>query len=68
MPIEYLATRQYTIFRGFLLRTRTGQERFRPLPPSKHPHLERSREEVEDTRERLRPHMWADEYDYEVGE
>lgn len=68
MPIEYLATRQYAIFRGFLLRCRTAQERLRPLPPTKHPHLMRSREEVEDVRERLRPRMWRDEYDYDRGE
>ncbi len=68
MPIEYLATRQYAIFRGFLLGCRTGQERLRLLPPAKHPHLERSREEVEDARERLRPRMWRDEYDYDMGE
>jgi transcriptional regulator with XRE-family HTH domain len=57
-PIEYLSERQYTIFRGFLLRLRTGQERFRPLPPSKRVYQERSQEEIEDALERLRPRTW----------
>ncbi len=62
-PIEYLAERQYSIFRGFLLRVRTGHEVFQSLAPSSRVHQERSREEVEDARERLRPRVWREEDD-----
>ncbi len=54
-PIDYLAERQYTIFRGFLLRARTDQEMFRLLAPSNRIYKERSLEEVKDALERLRP-------------
>ncbi len=60
-PIDYLATREYPIFRGFLLRVRNGQETFRPLTPTKRVHIERSREEFEDALERLRPRAWIDD-------
>jgi transcriptional regulator with XRE-family HTH domain len=60
-PIDYLASRQYSIFRGFLLKVRTGREIFRPLPSSSRVHQEISREEAEDARERLRPRTWIDE-------
>jgi hypothetical protein len=60
-PIDYLAERQYTIFRGFLLRERVGQEMFRPLAPSNRIYKERSPEEVKDALERLRPRAWRDE-------
>ena|SRR5579859_3729001 len=59
-PIDYLAEREYSIFRSFLLRVRTGQEVFRPVPSSKHVHIERSREEFEDALERLRPQSWRE--------
>jgi hypothetical protein len=60
-PVDYLAERQYTIFRGFLLRVRTGREVFRPLAPSKRVYRELSPEEAEDSLERLRPRSWRDE-------
>ena len=62
-PIDYLMMRQYSIFRGFLLRVRTGHEVFRALPPSHRVYQERSQEELEDARERLRPRAWRDEDD-----
>jgi transcriptional regulator with XRE-family HTH domain len=62
-PIDYLAEREYSIFRGFLLRVRTGQEVFQPIAASKRVHIERSREEVEDALEQLRPRAWRDEDD-----
>lgn len=40
-PLDYLTAWQYTIFRGFLLRVRTGQEAFRPLKPSNRIYRER---------------------------
>ncbi len=66
-PIDYLETRQYSIFRGFLLRQRTGREVSRPLAPSKRVYRELSREEVEDARERLKPRAWIDEDDIGVS-
>jgi len=60
-PIDYLAAREYTIFRGFLLRVRTGRETFRPLTPSNRTYKERSPEEVKDALERLRPRVWRDD-------
>jgi len=60
-PIDYLNERQYTIFHGFLLQTRTGRERFYPLPPSNRVHQERPRVEFEDALERLRPRAWINE-------
>ena len=60
-PVDYLAERQYTIFRGFLLRVRDGREMFRPLAPSNCVYKERSPEEVKDALERLRPQAWRDE-------
>lgn len=65
-PIDYLSERQYAVFRGFLLRQSAGQQLFRPLTPSKRVYLERSREEVEDVRERLRPRMHHDEIDVDA--
>ncbi len=65
-PIDYLAMRQYSIFRGFLLQVRTGREIFRPLPSASRVHQEISREEAEDTRERLRPRAWRDEDDVDI--
>jgi len=62
-PIDYLATREYTLFRGFLLRVRTTQEMFRPLTPSHRVHKERSPAEVKDALERLRPRAWRDDDD-----
>ena len=60
-PIDYLNERQYTIFHGFLLQTRTGRERFHPLLPSNRVHQERPRVEFEDALERLRPRAWINE-------
>ncbi len=65
-PIDYLETRQYSIFCGFLLRQRTGQEVFRPLVPSKRVYRELSRAQVENARERLKPRAWIDEDDIGV--
>lgn len=60
-PIDYLVSREYTVFRGFLLRVRTGREMFRPLTPSNRTYKERSSEEVKDALERLRPRAWRDD-------
>lgn len=60
-PIDYLAKRQYSIFRGFLLHVHTGREAFRPLPLSNRVYQQRSREEVEDELERLSPRAWREE-------
>jgi len=57
-PIEYLAAKQYDLFRGFLIHQRTGKEQFRPLKPSRRLFKPRRREEIEDVREQLRPHTW----------
>ncbi len=62
-PIDYLAAREYNIFRGFLLSIRTGQEMFRPLAPSNRTYKERSPAEVKDALERLRPRAWRDDDD-----
>ena len=62
-PIDYLATRQYNIFRGFLLRVRTGQEAFRPLKPSNRIYRERSLEEIKAELERLNPPICLEDYD-----
>ena len=67
-PIEYLSTRQYTIFRGFLLRVRTGQEMFRPLTPSGLVYRERPREDIEDELERLNPSFRLDEDDTDTSD
>lgn len=66
-PIEYLAKRRYDIFRGFLLRQRTGKEHFQPLTPSNRTFQKRSREEVEGVREQLRPRTWLYEDDDPTG-
>ncbi len=60
-PIEYLAEKQYDLFRGFLLRQRTGKEQFRPLKPSRRIFQPRKREEIEDVREQIRPHTWYED-------
>jgi transcriptional regulator with XRE-family HTH domain len=62
-PIDYLAAHEYSIFRGFLLRERTGQEMFRPLTSSNRTYKKRSPEEVKDSLERLRPRAWRDRDD-----
>lgn len=62
-PVDYLAEKEYDLFRGFLLRTRTGQETFRPLTPSNRIHRERSPEEINAALERLRPRVWRDDED-----
>ena len=60
-PIEYLATRKYSVFRGFLLSVQTGQEVLRASTLSKREYRELSKEEVEDSLERLRPRAWVEE-------
>lgn len=62
-PVDYLAEKEYDLFRGFLLRVRTGQEMFRPLTPSNRIHRERSPEEINAALERLRPRVWRDDED-----
>jgi|SRR5450755_304567 hypothetical protein len=64
-PIEYLTMGQYSLFRGFLLRVRTGQELVRPLPPSNRIYQKFSKEVVEDTLQRLRPRARVEEDDKE---
>jgi len=54
-PIDYLATREYSTFHGFLLHIRTGRETFQPLTPSSRVRRERSRE-------RLRLRIWGVNY------
>ena len=61
--VDYLAEREYALFRGFLLRVRSGQEMFRPLTPSNRIHKERSPEEINAALERLRPRVWRDDED-----
>jgi hypothetical protein len=62
-PLDYLAARQYTIFRGFLLRIHTGQEAFRPLKPSNRIYRERPPEEIKAALERLKPPICIEDYD-----
>ena len=62
-PIDYLATRQYIIFSGFLLRVHTGQEAFRPLKPSNRIYRERPLEEIKTALERLKRGIWLEDYD-----
>lgn len=62
-PLDYLAERQYTIFRGFLLHVRTGQEAFRPLKPSNRIYRERPPEEIKAALERLKPSICLEDYE-----
>ena len=62
-PVDYLQEKRYAMFRGFLLRARTGKEKFHPLPLSNRVHRERPREEFEDALEQLRPRAWINEED-----
>ena len=62
-PIEYLATHQYSEFRGFLLQVRSGREVIRSLTPSNRVHRELSHEEATHTLERLRPKARVEEDD-----
>jgi hypothetical protein len=62
-PLDYLAARQYTIFRGFLLHVRTGQGAFRPLKPSNRIYRERPLEEIKAQLERLRPSISLEDYE-----
>jgi transcriptional regulator with XRE-family HTH domain len=66
-PIDYLEAREYTLFHGFLLRTQTGREVFRPLAPSHRAYIKRSQEELEDALERLKPRAWIDDEDMGVS-
>jgi transcriptional regulator with XRE-family HTH domain len=65
-PIDYLTAQQYNTFRGFLLRVQAGREAVRPLAPSHLVYRERSREDIEDARERLRPRVWRYEDDVDT--
>lgn len=62
-PIDYLAEGDYATFYGFLVRTQTRHDsRFHPLTTSSsRVHHERSLEEREAMRERLRPRAWRDD-------
>ncbi len=62
-PLDYLAARQYTIFCGFLLRVRTGQEAFRLLKPSNRIYRKRPSEEIKAALERLNPPICIEDYD-----
>ena len=62
-PLDYLVARQYTIFRGFLLRVHTGQEAFRPLKPSNRICRERPIEEIKAALERLNSPICMEDYD-----
>jgi transcriptional regulator with XRE-family HTH domain len=62
-PVDYLTEREYALFRGFLLRVRTGQEKFRSLTPSNRIHKERPSEEIESALKQLRPRAWRDDED-----
>jgi len=62
-PVDYLQEKRYAMFRGFLLRARTGKEKFHPLPLSNRVHRERPPEEIEDALEQLRPRAWINEED-----
>lgn len=59
-PIDYLSEREYSIFRGFLLRIRTVEGVFQPITSSRRAYMERSQEEIEDALERLRPRAWPE--------
>lgn len=67
-PVDYLAAREYSIFRGFLLRVRTGQEMFRPLTPSNRKYKERSPEEIKAALERLRPRARGDDENMDLSD
>ncbi len=67
-PVDYLAAGEYPLFRGFLLRVRTGQEAFRPLTPSNRISKERSPEEIKAALERLRPRAWRDDDDMDTSD
>ncbi len=60
-PIEYLSSRQYNTFRGFLLRQGKDQKLLSPPMPLKYKYRERPREEIEDELERLNPGLLLDE-------
>jgi len=61
-PLDYLAARQYFIYRGFLLWKRTSQEIFRPLKPSNRIYRERPPEEIKAELERLNPPICIEDY------
>ena len=60
-PIEYLSSRHYNTFRGFLLRQGVDQKLLRPPIPLKYTYRERPREEIEDELKRLNPGFLLDE-------
>ena len=62
-PLDLLRKRDYDLFRGALLRTRTGRETIRLLQRSERHRPAVPREELEDGLERLRGRAWHDDYD-----
>lgn len=60
-PVEYLSTHQYNIFRGFLLRQGTDQNRLPPPSSLGITYLKRSEEDIEDELERLHPRYLLEE-------
>lgn len=60
-PVEYLSSRQYNTFRGFLIRYGADQTLLRPPVSLGITYRERPREEVEDEMARLHPAISLDE-------
>ena len=60
-PVEYLSSRQYDTFRGFLLRQGADQNFLRPPAQLGITYRERPREEIEDELARLHPGILLDE-------
>jgi transcriptional regulator with XRE-family HTH domain len=60
-PIDYLSSRQYNTFRGFLLRQGADHNLLRPPAPLGITYRERPREEIEDELARLHPGILLDE-------
>ncbi len=61
-PIEYLSSRQYDTFRGFLLRRGVDQKLLYPPTPLKFAYRERPRQESEDVLKRLHPGILLEDY------
>ncbi len=60
-PIDYLETRQYELFRGFVLRLPSEFRRIQPLGALKPVSREYSREEFDEVLRALSPRPWRDE-------
>jgi transcriptional regulator with XRE-family HTH domain len=60
-PLEYLSSRQYDIFRGFLLRQGTDQNLLHPPKPLGFTYIARPREEIEDELARLQASILLEE-------